>query len=461
MNGVKLIPSSLVTCFVQDLEVCIVELAYEGFSIRVPNELTQIEPITLHFLQPEQCSYHSLVLEEYQVELSSEKVDLEKAYAVTYTITTNQKEYRDRTRNLLQVYGEYISLKLTGDDGYLSENLVAYPSYKDEEFYTVFEEQKRDWLQTITVKDAERLNQYKYELAISIDRPKSYQEYLELGIEKFQSKILQENYLANHPLFIKRAERVYLGNQFCHNLFPPKNILLEMMDKAVSEKLAITLVFTYMRDELQENTTDVLYEVSKWCKMRKQKLEIVVNDWGMIRLIQDLWKEEKKKNISLNLGVLLNKRRKDPRYQYKRGVRENVDKFSDNNLNSESFQKYLREKWNIQRFEYEVCQSLGKEELGYHVPSGHHSMHMPYYQTNTSQYCTLHAKCSSGDRGRQKLVRNCPFYCEEKVFLYPKHLKMVGRYNSLFGFEDAFLKEPGKLNLYLTQGIDRIVCTLF
>ena len=54
----------------------------------------------------------------------------------------------------------------------------------------------------------------------------------------------------------------------------------------------------------------------------------------------------------------------------------------------------------------------------------------------------------------RKTARN---YCEQKVFLYPKHLKMVGRYNSLFGYDGKILWDEKQLQDYLEQGIDRIV----
>ena len=56
-----------------------------------------------------------------------------------------------------------------------------------------------------------------------------------------------------------------------------------------------------------------------------------------------------------------------------------------------------------------------------------------------------------------KRDKNCPRYCNKKVFLYPKHLKMVGRYNSLFGYDEKILWDEKKLQDYLEQGIDRIV----
>ena len=165
----------------------------------------------------------------------------------------------------------------------------------------------------------------------------------------------------------------------------------------------------------------------------------------MIKLVQD-----KSDYFILNLGVLLNKRKKDPRYVYKKGYKENNKLIGKNNLNSYIFNRFLNEN-NIKRYEYENC--------GYdiEIAEGNHSLHIPFYVTNTSQYCTLYAMCTTMNRGNQKLVRGCPMYCKEYIFSYPKHLKMVGRYNSIFAFDDTLLKDFEKLEHYIDNGIDRIV----
>ena len=133
---------------------------------------------------------------------------------------------------------------------------------------------------------------------------------------------------------------------------------------------------------------------------------------------------------------------------YKKG---NVELLQENNLNAEFYREYLEQEFGIHRFEWESC--------GYDMtlPPGKNSLHLPFFQTNTSQYCTLYAVCRYGDRGKQKLPENCPNYCDKKVFLYPKHLKMVGRYNSLFGYDGKILWDEKQLQDYLEQGIDRIV----
>ena len=90
----------------------------------------------------------------------------------------------------------------------------------------------------------------------------------------------------------------------------------------------------------------------------------------------------------------------------------------------------------------------------------------------------MYAKCTTGERGKQKLVKQCPGFCKDYAFLYPDHLKMVGRYNSLFaldsrifeddpGFESGIENEVGMktgikemVQKWKTAGTDRLVVNL-
>lgn len=446
LQGVEYIPSGLVTCFVNELEVRIVELGYEGFVFRTPERLQGIELIRLHFLAFTKSKYQSVQIDLNQMDLKKIECE-EEAFYVLYTIPVEQTDYLACVKEIIGNYSRYISLKLSEDDSGLSEELTGYPAVEDEKYAQDFQKQKEKWFSRVDTK------QYKiegeYELALSLDTKTGYQQYLSQGIVKFQAQRLTENYLDGHPLCQKPVKRLYIGNQFCHNLLPDKEKYIKLMEKAREEQLGITLVFTYLRDEYVEETRELLELIYQWCKEKQQVIEVVVNDWGMMELLNDMHPY-----MNLSLGILLNKRRKDPRYAYKLGIEENKDKLSENYLNDKEFHEILREKWNVTRFEYETGPLLIR------IPEGHHSLHFPYYQTNTSQYCTLYATCQYGDRGNQRLVRNCPYYCEEKVFLYPEHLKMVGRFNSLFGFQTSVFADSKKISGYLNQGIDRLVLTL-
>ena len=203
----------------------------------------------------------------------------------------------------------------------------------------------------------------------------------------------------------------------------------------------MTLTFSYIREFMLENVKMLLDRLESWCEANDCVLEIQINDWAMTEMLKG------KRLLTLVLGILLNKRRKDPRLHYKFETMTQIgavagSKFlEENSLNADFYREYLEKEYGITRYEWESC--------GYDMTllTGKNSLHLPFYQTNTSQYCTLYAKCTTGERGKQKLVKQCPGFCKDYAFLYPDHLKMVGRYNSLFALDSRILIMILVLNL--------------
>ena len=75
------------------------------------------------------------------------------------------------------------------------------------------------------------------------------------------------------------------------------------------------------------------------------------------------------------------------------------------------------------------------------------------YYRNVVLYCI-------GLCGTQQLAEHCPKFCEKYALLYPEHLHMAGRYNSLFGV-DKTLPESTEMwkNIKGTKP-DRIVVNI-
>ena len=125
--------------------------------------------------------------------------------------------------------------------------------------------------------------------------------------------------------------------------------------------------------------------------------------------------------------------------------------FQENNLNSDFYREFLEQELGISRYEWESCGCALK------FPPGKNSLHIPFYQTNTSQYCPLYAVLVNGQRGKQGYIKECPGYCTDKALLYPGHLNMVGRYNSLFALDETILKNP---ETRISEDVDRIVVNM-
>lgn len=436
----ELLPSGLVSCLLDGIEVRILKISPRSLTIRISEEIKNIDEIKLGFYIFDEYRYKEIIIKDYTLFET-----IKGEFYLKYVFHIDDLEYLQNVRRIFRDYSRYIMLKTYGDDNEFSKEMVGYPSEKDYEFYKYYSHIKEDWISELNYENWNENIMNKVELAIKIDNDTLYKSYLNKNIKLLKEDYLEEHFAYKHSLFKKDVSRLYIGNEFCHNLFPDIDTLMKILKKAKSESMNITLCFTYLRDCYIKMTNDVLYKVYSWCRENDIKVEILVNDWGLLKIVED-----KTDYFTLSLGVLLNKRKKDPRYIYKKGYFENKNLMSRNSLNSPFFHEYLKI-LKINRYEY--------ENSGYRISiaEGHHSLNMPFYVTNTSQYCTLYAMCTNLDRGKQKLVKSCPKYCSDYVFAYPKHLKMVGRYNSLFAFDDTLLRDPKELEYYINSGIDRIV----
>lgn len=451
-----MIPFGLLSGFMDGKEIRIIELAEEGFRFRLAEKAASPESFLVCFYDMEQADYHEIEIRNYTIEednVSSELVE----FCMEYTVLVNSESYRQEVRKLQGQYSRYIRLKLEDDDEELARALTEYPEKKPVNYYSLEERQN-----------------YSLETAIEIDRPELYKEYLQNDIKQLIEQCYEWKRITGNQLDSNKQNdspdnksnighglnlnRIYIGNQFCHLIFPDEKELFMMLEKAYKESLGITIAFSYIREFMLKPIEELINRLAQWCKEKDTCIEIVINDWAMADIIAKQNAELAiKKSEAINemrqylipcLGILLNKRKKDPRFPYKKGDKS---LYSQNNLNADFYRKYLQSEFGIQRYEWESC---GYEQ---EFSQGKNSLHLPYYQTNTSQYCPLYAICTTGNRGIQHLVKECSHYCSIYRLSYPKHLNITGRFNSLFGIDKELLNHPEKIKAYANAGIDRLV----
>lgn len=451
--------------FGQRLEVRVLELEEDRVVFRTADRIGTVSRLELYFYDDRAGQYDGIALENpavtekkapVQQKTSSQRNgDPERQFYFEYEVEIAEESYKKAVQKLYVAYDHYIQKKLAGDDAALSEDYTGYPAKLDDAITTDFARQRVEWYQDIDT-DAVRetgllhmLRERQTELAVELDCPELYEQYLDQDAAVFYENYWKEHGLSGHPLAQYLPERLYIGNQFCPHLIPDWEKLKELLDKAEREHLSITLMFSYLREERIADTRKLLDQIAAWCDRAQTRIEIVAGDWGMLSLIC-----ERKTWFEPVPGVLLNKRRKDPRVRYKIGVSGEHEPPAENALNSSFYRAYLKKAYGITRFEQESC--------GYciQLPEGKNSIHFPFYQTNTSQYCPLYARCKEGSRGRQREIEACPRYCRDYVFSYPDYLHMVGRYNSLFSYDTQILTEDTLLFYYIAHGADRIVLNL-
>lgn len=438
LHGISRIPFGFLAGFAEDEEIRITELAEEGFCFRLVEPVEKVSRFRLCFYDMAESEYREVPVTQF--ELSETRSDEVGIPVYEYTVYTEQEDYRSHAQAMILQYDRFVRQKLSLEENEWSESMCGYPAKKDADFAKNLAEQRQAWFtacaDAMTASDTEQLTEV--ELALELDRPELYEQYLVLPFAKFLDWYWQENEAVELQKRLPVPARLYLGNAFCHLLFPKEEKLFAMLEKAREESLAVTVTFSYVREQLFAETKALLERLVAWCRANHCTVEVVVNDWSMFSMLADA-----RDVLVPCFGTLLNKRKKDPRMCYKRG---DTELFAQNSANASFYRTYLEERDGIRSYEWESC--------GYaqQLPETANHLHVPFYQTNTSQYCPLYAVRKYGERGRQELPVNCPGYCRENVFLYPKHLNMVGRYNSLFALdEQAFSRK---------ENVSRIVVNL-
>lgn len=464
-----MIPFAILSCkarfseLQESVEIRILDLSVESFTIRLPKNITIYKKeteITLFYFQYDSGKVETLDLEQFDISIQDEQ-----QYFCEYLVETNDIKFRQYTDKLMKEYMRYINLKIYETDQTLSHEMIGIPLEEWNFLTDSFMQQQKLWLTKSQAKEMD-LSKNPFSLAVSLDRPFLRYQYEHSTIEEFSNFYWKNNILVSHMFQNRTIDCLYIGNQFCHHLFPGEDELLRILDKTIIDGIQPVIVFSYMKEEMVESTANILKLLDQWCIRNKKHIEVVINDWGMASLM----KEKGWNNFSLTLGILLNKRRKDARMKYKiekykdecpKIQRDSKDQknteevtipklLEENMLQAEFFQKYLEKTFDVKRASYETC--------GYEYRIAlKGAIHIPYFQMNTSQFCPLAAVIEQGKRGIQKDRMTCPYYCQKKILQYPDNMQMVGRMNSIFGLDERCLSDERYLIQYLKQGIDRIV----
>lgn len=220
-----MIPFGLLGGFCDHLEIRITGLSEEGFSFRVPEKIEKAACLEICFFDFSADCYRKVQLAEKEREM---KLTEETPFFFIYSVWTKNGEYREQVKRLVTDYDNYISLKLAGDDAYLSEKMIGYPAELDEVYAESFEEQKKEWFSSggdgrkdcfCEKKGQEEIwkkqsssddfeEGLEFEFALTIDRPELYNDFLQKDGTTFCHDYWKNNFLEHHPLSQKQATRL-------------------------------------------------------------------------------------------------------------------------------------------------------------------------------------------------------------------------------------------------------------
>lgn len=456
MHLIEELPFGLAICAANGETATLTGLSDRQMRLRT-HGAEPLSSLAVRFLTDDRASYVACPVDGWRVS-HEERTRLGVLRMVDVPCPAFAKE----ARRALKLYTEYLRLKSLGDDEYLAHALTGCP-YVDTTARS-FAGQKAAWLRGAAAFSLPG----DWTLALTADSFTAYRRFLSLPLDAFQREAT-----LNLPAFARPAGRICIGNAGCPRLFPDRPLLSKLLARAKEQGLNVTIVLPPVSENAVPETERLLA-----CLDTTNADELCVNDLGALALAR-------KTHLTPTLGIQLNRRRKDARLPYKTGCRgartsetprssdpsDNVSAtlsgvqpascetgwqnalplLSRNGLDDADFREWLAE-LGVTRFEYEAC--------GYapSIAPGRHSLHLPFYQTNTSHACPLAAACFGLDPGQD--VPDCRHICETRARLYPDELHMVGRYNSLFALDPNILASPAPLSRLLASGVDRIVVNL-
>ena len=225
------------------------------------------------------------------------------------------------------------------------------------------------------------------------------------------------------------VSRVYIGSQLCSLKASDIRVIKAAILTCVKRNLDVTLNTSIITEQgilfLQQ-----LFNMLKNLKLEENfwgNFEIVVNDYAVIYLLDKF-----EMPLKYNLGILLNRRQKDPRYNYRWNYSNAKEHFRNNELNIMHDDVIVDFYNQFKFFEYE------NNPIGNIYKSKRNVLHFPFYQTNTSRYCPMNAAIVNGDSNRQYNVKSCEHFCEQYFYQYSDNLSLIGVGNSNLGVYDNY-----------------------
>ncbi len=421
----------------------ILDLSVTGFTFRLSKKegnLTENQPdrMRLAFLNEESTAYDVLELKQASYEILAEE---ESEDTILYRLETEDEAYAQAAARLMHQYVTYIQLKQETEPAVLSQVLTGYPAEKDAEISASFEAQKKIWFENIGPdKGWTETAGFFAEKGIALDRADLYEAYLKMDFGTMLHDYFERGGLKNHPASRLNYQLVYIGNSYCPHLCPKKEKLMALFERADELAHVPVLVLPPVSESRIEEMLDLLSVLADDYQKKGRRLEVVINDLS----VTDMTLEKGWTCFDLTMGLLLCKRRKDPRMAYLKDLGDYGTDQGETALGAPDYEAWLKEA-GITGISREASGTLFK------VSGFKTTLHMPYYQTNTSGHCTLYAACKNGRRGQQTPVSVCPQYCRKHVYLYPDHLRMAGICNSLFGLDLRSLTDSTYLEKLRSQ----------
>ena len=207
--------------------------------------------------------------------------------------------------------------------------------------------------------------------------------------------------------------RLYFGNEFCENLIVSCKDLKQVLDFVERKNLDFTFVTPFVSNKGIEKLKQLLELIAD----RKPDSEVVINDWGILHLVNTDFNFSK-----LILGRLLNKLKRDPRIMVciKKIPPSILDYLQKSNITTSIFQKLLQSN-RIGRIEFDnILQGINLNTHHFNIKL-EGSLYYPYVYVTTTRLCPTNA-CDQIDKPIP-IISSCNRECQNYEFHF-KHNSM-------------------------------------
>ncbi len=173
------------------------------------------------------------------------------------------------------------------------------------------------------------------------------------------------------------SKRVYYGNEFCEERIPRRSEL-EASCRAVREA---GLPLTFLTPPVSDEGCDILSDRLSRLQNGSPRAEVVVNDWGVLRLLHEAFP-----SLVPVLGRLLNKFLRDPRTTARYGGDKAPAALRRSSLSISAYRRLLA-RYGVKRSELDnLYQGI---DLDFRALGMEASLYVPFGYVTTGRICML------------------------------------------------------------------------
>lgn len=302
------------------------------------------------------------------------------------------------------------------------------------------------------------------ELALAIQSSKQLNQVIDPWKNEHYTEVEQETLknleetlagfsVSNH------FSRLYFGSEFCQYRLPKLRDIQKAYEASLDAGLLFTFVTPYVPQQGLTQLEEILKYLDQKAEQNNEKVEVVVNDWGVLYAIKHSYSQ-----LIPIIGRLLNKMIRDPRvthlYSAEDAPRKAQAVVSNTAMEVSYFQKFLLDH-QVERIEFD--NTIQKMEADGGMGDFSSSLHLGYGCIATGRSClvgTLHKPKQEKFKGDVVCKQQCQHYQAELVSkkgnlgVLPTRNFQKG--NSVFYQQTKEMLEQG-VKWAVSKNIDRFV----